>query len=318
MKIRIISILSIISLTGGHMNAAPLNLDNVSAQANWMIHVDFKSLLKTEVGQFVLAEIKKQPNAQRQLAGIKAAFGVDIEGLGHLTAFGRGENEKGIAIASGGFNAKQLEGFFALNEKIDTSTYAGKTIYYENKKAFAIIDEETVVAGTGADYVKHGIDVLDGKESSLNPDKLLNELAKAIPYPVAQGVANLKGIMKFNPPKKAPEAAILKKANAIGLAVGEVEGEVRVAAVMKTADEATAGHLENVLRGAASLLTLGADLDPKVAELATAIKTHVAREGSHVRIYLGVSAELVKEQMAKEMAKDKARQANDSDDANAR
>jgi hypothetical protein len=316
MKIRFISILSIIGLTGGHLSAAPLELDNVSAQANWMIHVDFEGLLKTDVGQFVLAEIKKQPNAQRQLAGIKAAFGVDIEGLGNLTAFGRGDNERGIAIVSGGFNAKQLEGFVALNEKIESSTYAGKTIYAENRKAFVIIDEDTIVAGTGKDYVKHGIDVIAGKQPSRDASKLLNELAKAIPYPVAQGIADLSEIMKFNPPKKALEAAMLKKASAIGLAIGEVDGEVRVAAVMKAADEATAGHLENVLRGAASLITLGTDLDPKVAELATAIKTHVSREGSHVRIYLGVSASLVKEAMVKEMAKKKAQEGNDSDDAN--
>ncbi|MBU63456.1 MAG: hypothetical protein CMI26_13245 [Opitutae bacterium] len=315
MKIRILSILSLITFSGGHLSAGPLELGKVSAQANWMVHVDFESLLKTDVGQFLLAEIKKQPNARRQLAGIKAAFGVDIDGLGNLTAYGRGENEKGIAIASGGFNAKQLEGFIALNEEIEASNHAGKTIYSENEKAFAIIGEDTIVAGTGADYVKHGIDVMDGKEPSRDTDKILNELAKAIPYPVAQGIADLKGIMKFNPPMKAPEAAMLKKASAIGLSVGEVDGEVRVAAVMKTADESTAGHLENVLRGAASLMTLGSDLDPKVAELASAIKTHVSREGSHVRIYLGVSADLVKEEMAKEMAKKKVQEGNDSIDA---
>ena len=38
MNIRIFSILTIIGLTGGRLNAAPLELDNVSAQANWMIH----------------------------------------------------------------------------------------------------------------------------------------------------------------------------------------------------------------------------------------------------------------------------------------
>ena len=316
MKIRILPILSLITLSGGHLSAGPLEVDNVSAQANWMIHVDFEGLLKTDVGQFLLAEIKKQPNAQRQLAGIKAAFGVDIEGLGNLTAFGRGEDEKGIAIASGGFNAKQIEGFFALNDKIEISAHAGKTIYSEKKMAFTIINEDTIVAGTGTDHVKHGIDVLTGKQPSSEANVLLNELAKAIPYPIAQGIADLKMITKLNPPMKTPEAAMLKKASAIGLAIGEVDGEVRVAAVIKAADEATAGHLENVLRGTASLMTLGADLDPKVAELATAIKTHVSREGSHVRIYLGVSADLVKEAMAKEMAKKKAQEGNDSDDSN--
>ena len=316
MNIRIFSILTIIGLTGGRLNAAPLELDNVSAQANWMVHVDFESLLKTDVGQFLLAEIKKQPNAQRQLAGIKAAFGVDIEGLGNLTAYGRGENEKGIAIASGGFNAKQIEGFFALNDKIEISAHAGKTIYSEKKMAFTIINEDTIVAGTGADHVKHGIDVLTGKQPSSDANVLLNELAKAIPYPIAQGIADLKMITKLNPPMKAPEAAVLKKTSAIGLAVGEVDGEVRIAAVMKAADATTAGHLENILRGATSLLALGADVDPKVAELAGAIKTHVSREGSHVRVYLGVSVDLMKEQMVKEMAKKKAQQDNDSDDAN--
>ena len=119
------TILSLLALAGGHLNAASLDLGKVSAQSNWVVHLDFEGLLKTEVGKFLLAEIKKDPKAQRQLAGIKAAFGVDIEGLGNLTAFGRGENDKGIAIASGGFNAKQLEGFVALNENVKSSNYNG-------------------------------------------------------------------------------------------------------------------------------------------------------------------------------------------------
>ncbi|SVE54010.1 uncharacterized protein METZ01_LOCUS506864, partial [marine metagenome] len=232
---------------------AQLDLRQVSAQANWVVHVDFEGVLKTDVGKFLLAEIKKDPKAQRQLAGIKAAFGVDIEGLGNFTAYGRGEKEKGIAIASGGFNPKQLEGFVSLNEKIETSTYGGKTIYAENKNAFAIVDENTVVAGSGNAFVKHGLDVLAGKQPSMKTNDILNELAKAIPSPVAVAIADLNSIAEFNPPKKAPEAAILKKASSLGLAVGEVDGQVRVAAVLKAADETTAGHLENVLRGGASL-----------------------------------------------------------------
>ena len=129
------------------------------------------------------------------------------------------------------------------------------------------------------------------------------------------GIADLKGIAEFNPPKNAPEAAILKKATALGLAIGEVDGQVRVAAVLKAADETTAGHLENILRGGASLIVLGADLDPKVAELASTVKTRVARDGSHVRVYLGVPANLVKKQLAEEMSKNKAAQADEGDGA---
>ena len=309
----ITTILSLLALAGGHLNAASLDLGKVSAQSNWVVHLDFEGLLKTEVGKFLLAEIKKDPKAQRQLAGIKAAFGVDIEGLGNLTAFGRGENDKGIAIASGGFNAKQLEGFVSLNEKIETSTYGGKTIYAENKNAFAIVDENTVVAGSGNEFVKHGLDVLAGKQPSMKTNEVLNELAKAIPSPVAVAIADLNSIAEFNPPKKAPDAAILKKASSLGLAVGEVDGQVRVAAVLKAADETTAGHLENVLRGGASLLALGADLDPNVAELAATVKTHVSRDGSHVQVYLGVSADLVKKKLAEEIAKDRARKAEEGD-----
>ena len=314
MKKKIIAILSLLSLAGIPAKAAKLAVDKVSDQANFVAHVDFETLLKTEVGKFILAEIKKNPMTQRQLAGIKAAFGVDLEGLGNMTVFGRGEPEKGIIFASGGFNAQQIEGFFALNEKIETSAYKGKTIYHENRKAFAIVNEDTIIAGSGEEFVKHGLDVFSGREPSMKKSDLLADLAKAIPYPVAIAIADLKRIAKLNPPKKAPEAAILKKARALGVALGETEGQVRMAAVLKASDEETAQHLENVMRGGASIIALGADLDPKLAELAGTVKTHVAREGLNVRFYLGVSADLVKEKMAEEMAKENSASATAEDE----
>ena len=143
---------------------------------------------------------------------------------------------------------------------------------------------------------------------------LLADLAKAIPYPVAIAIADLKRIAKLNPPKKAPEAAILKKARALGVALGETEGQVRMAAVLKASDEETAQHLENVMRGGASLIALGADLDPKLADLAGTVKSHVARDGLNVRFYLGVSADLVKEKMAEEMAKENSASATAEDE----
>lgn len=312
MKLRSIAILAAsLAMGGAHLHAAALDLGKVSAKSNFVAHLDFEAARQTSIGKFLLAEIKKDPKVERQLAGVKAAFGLDLEGLGQITVYGRGEKDKGIAVASGGFNVQQLEGFLSLSDKVETSKHEGVTIYATGDGAAAIVGKDTVVAGSGADYVKHGLDVLSGSQPSLGENRLLEELAKAVPSPVASATANLRGIAEFNP-VKGPEAAILKKADLLGLSIGETEGQVRGAAVLRAADEETAQHLENVLRGLTSLISLGADLDPKVAELAKQVKTYVGRDGRFVRAYIGISAELVTQKLAEEIAKKKARRAQPS------
>ena len=300
-----------IATGAAQLHPAPLDLGKVSAKSNFVAHLDFEAARDTSIGKFLLAEIKKDPTVERQLAGVKAAFGLDLEGLGQLTVYGRGEKDKGIAVASGGFNVQQLEGFLSLSDNLETSKYKGGTIYATNDGAAAIVGKDTVVAGSGVDFVKHGLDVLAGSQTSLGENRILEELAKAVPSPVASATANLLGIAEFSP-VSGPEAAILKKADLIGLSIGEAEGQVRAAAVLQAADEETAKHLENVLRGLTSLISLGADLDPEIAELAAKVKTYVGRDGRFVRAYLGISAELVMEKLAEEIAKKKAPKAQSS------
>ena len=73
--------LGLIAMPFAFLSASPPNFKQVSKQANWVAHIDFQSILKSKIGSHVFSEIKKDPNVAQQIAGIKAALGIDIENL---------------------------------------------------------------------------------------------------------------------------------------------------------------------------------------------------------------------------------------------
>ena len=93
--------------------------------------------------------------------------------------------------------------------------------------------------------------------------------------------------------------------------VGEQGDMLMASAVLQTADEATAKHVENIARGFTSLLALGADMEPELAELMAKTKTKVSRKGQIVSVKLGIDIKTVKETITKEMDKKRANK-NDS------
>lgn len=95
------------------------DMEKIPQNANWVAHVNFETFRSSEVGSFVLKEILKLPQMKQKLDGLKIGFGVDIDQLGFVTAYGSGAKNEGVIFAKGGFNTKQLEGFASLNEKVE-------------------------------------------------------------------------------------------------------------------------------------------------------------------------------------------------------
>ena len=92
--------------------------EKIPPSANWIAHLDFEAFRSSKIGALVLEEIRKFPQMKQKLDGLKIGFGVDIDQLGFVTAYGSGAKNEGVIFAKGGFNTKQLEGFASLNEKV--------------------------------------------------------------------------------------------------------------------------------------------------------------------------------------------------------
>lgn len=298
----------------GTVHAKPIDFSKVSAESNWVIHADLEALRKSEVGSFIIAKAKQDPEIAKGINSLKVIFGLDIDALSSLTAYGRGEPKKGIISAQGGIDAERLQALVALNQSYSSEKHGDTVIHIFDKhtgdaKAAAFTAKDALMLSPSAGFTKHGLDVASGKAPALEPKGIYQVVSSALPRPILMAAVNIKGIAEFIKAADGPEAAIIQKANAIGLVVGETGDKLMAAVILEASDEETASHVENVVRGFTSLLSLGADMEPDLAELLAKTKTSVTRDGRIVSVKLGIDNDIVKGTIAREMAKKQANQA---------
>ena len=288
------------------MAAAPTPDHKVSKQANWVAHLDFQSILNSRIGSHILDEARKDPQFTQQLNGLKAVFGLDLEKLGVATAYGSGKEDEAIILAHGGMNATQLEGFAALNENVQIQKRGKRTLYSFKKGAFSALGPQAVIAAPNQKLLAHGLDVLDGKAPSQAESAVSSHLTGMIDKPMAMMTMSIGKVMALqNQSIPAPQAAIMKKAELVGFAMGESGNSMRMAMALRASDEETAVHLENVMRGASSMLALGADvgIDPQLDEILPKMKTSVTRKKRNVGLMVEIDTALVLAKITEEMEK---------------
>ncbi len=282
---------------------------HISQKANFVAHVDFQSILNSKIGSHLMAEAHKQPKFAQQLKGLKTVFGLDIEKLGSATAYGSGKKDEAIVIAHGGINSLQLEGFASLNENAVLQEKGDKKLYAFPKGAFCTLGPDSVMVASNKKLLDHGLDVLSGKSPSQKNNPMLSHLAVIVEKPMAILTVQVPKVIAMQGRTiSVPEAAIIKKADMMGFAIGESGSSIRVGMVMRAENDETAEHLENVLRGAASLLAMGGGLDKQLDEVLDKMATSVSREKRIVRLQLELDSDFILEKFTQEMEKKKGSQ----------
>ncbi len=285
--------------------ANPLDLSQVSDDANWLMHVDFDSTRNSVIGSFILEEFEAKPEAVERMAAMTTTFGVDPKAFSNLTMFGNGEHKKGIAIMKGGLDAEKLIAFAKLNKTLETSQAGKHEIHSLNRDkrhpvAFATLNNNVIVGGPNAGLVSRGIKLVRGKAPSRDPIGLLGELRQVIEKPGFISYVDIVKASKFHDLDKHG-AAMMKKAHSAGMAMGEADGELKIVAIIKANDEETATQLENMARGALAMAALGKESNPRLANILESQK--VSRNGNTVTVQIGLAIETIKEAIEREMEK---------------
>ena len=288
------------------------DMEKIPQNANWVAHVNFETFRSSEVGSFVLKEILKLPQMKQKLNGLKIGFGVDIDQLGFVTAYGSGAKNEGVIFAKGGFNTKQLEGFASLNEKVEIKTVKGQKIYSSPKVAFSPMGPDSMIAATKEELLKAGLNTRLGNNKKQKNNPILDRLNELVKKPIATITAQIPKVRKMEKPLKsisATEQAIMEKLDWAGFALGESGASIEIACVMNTEDIKTAEHMENILRGVSSLLSLSTEIeplfqnDPKLNKIIPHIKTSVSRKSQIVGMQLEMDTAFLLEMIKEEMAK---------------
>ncbi len=230
------------------VNAGPLDLKQVPADAKWVVHVDVDALRESTVVQKAheLAEPSHREICERVFA-IAGLFGANPkQHLRGITLYGGmlGKPE-GVMIVHSDFNRGLLEGTIKLAPDYHSDRYDSHELHswrpqllafkgVQGKISAAFYRTNVLVMGGTEDELKRGLDVLDGKRPGLAGTR--NTLSEAVP---AGTVFLLRAIGPAEP-SLADLLGFLKDTDSMSIAVGEYQGEVfkEGRLVVKTPDAA--------------------------------------------------------------------------------
>ena len=319
---KILLLLSTLLFTiSGTASEKQIGLEKVPPSANWIAHLDFEAFRSSEIGAFVLQDILKVPHIKQKMTGLKNAFGVDIFQSGFVTAFGSGKKNEVFIYAQGGFNTKQLEGFASLNEKVEIKTVKGQKIYSSPKVAFSPLGPDSMIAATNEELLKAGLNSRLGNNKKQKNNPIMDRLNELVKRPIVTITAHIPKVRKMEKPLKSispTEQAIMEKLDWAGLSLGESGESIRIACVMNTENIKTAEHMENILRGVSSLLSLSTEIeplfqnDPKLNKIIPHIKTSVSRKSQIVGMQFEMDTAFLLEMIEEEMAKKRKVKENSS------
>jgi len=313
-----ITILAAIALVASPaVFAGPLVKANVSADADWVVHLNNGRLAKTELGKSIRAELIAM-GIEEKLKSFELIFGFNpIDDLRNITIYGNGTDEKKVVVlAEGDFDPNQLVSLVSMNPMHEELSHGDSTVHKwldenemdENnapKSMYGSIHKgKTVILSRGVDAVTQAIDVLDG--SAANAVDSLNQPALsskgAFIQIVGTNIARLAA--------QQGQAAMLKQAESISLAVGEVDSKFYAAASLIASNPETAQAIGKMADGIIAFMSLARQEQPQLAQIANAMK--LSYEDNRVSMRLEVDSNKVmaflKEQWQKEAEKKKASQ----------
>jgi hypothetical protein len=180
---------------------------------------------------------------------------------------------------------------------------------------------DSMIAATKEELLKAGLNARLGNNKKQKNNPILVRLNELVKKPIATITAQIPKVRKMEKPLKsisATEQAIMEKLDWAGLSLGESGESIRIACVMNTENIKTAEHMENILRGVSSLLSLSTEIeplfqnDPKLNKIIPHIKTSVSRKSQIVGMQLEMDTAFLLEMIEGEMAKKRKDKENSS------
>jgi hypothetical protein len=240
-----------IAIATATAHAGPWHPQQVSAEAQWMLHADLDGMRATAIGRGLAASIEQSKG--RQLRAFKRMFSVNpLTDLDSVTLYGPGAKDQAVALLEGRFDRAHIEDVIGGADDYRPHDHGGVTVHQwtdQKKSQFAAFAADNrIVFSEREALVHHALDVLAGKAAA----------AADVPFftagpgaPVLHGFAMLEAIEM-----DGRESKLLRKAQALRLAVAEVDGKLAARAAIDAAEPRTAGRMRRVLDGLAAFSEL--------------------------------------------------------------
>ncbi len=305
-----------LGLLAGAVQAEPFRMADVAADAKWIAHADVDTLKGTRLGDRVLDKLNEN-EVEVKLEALEAVFNFDPrEDLSGLTLYGSaGDSQEAVAVIRGNFDAKRLVTLIRAGDTYKKSTHGAHRIHSwideeepDKRKYGSFPDDNTLVISDAKAMVKDALDVLDGTGKSLSPS---GELGDAVAG--NNGSFFIAAVNMAELPDLAPDAAMLKKARAFQLSLGEAGSDVEGTLRLTATDEDVAEQVQKVLEGMIAFAHLNQEDQPELLAIAKAAE--ITRDGNVVEVVLRHPADEVIAFLEEQAEKDKLAKAEAESDS---
>ena len=289
--------------------AGPLMKQQVSATANWVVHLDYEQAIESQIGQLVRQEMAKF-GIEEKLEDFATVFSFHpVDDIRDVTVYGSGPaHEEAVVIIEGKFDPEKLLALVRLNEQYEEIDYGDITLHkwlHEHKKGGhrhimygCLCDGDIVVMSAGLDAVTQAIDVLKGTASNAASgvfDQVELNTQGAFLQVAANGVAEMA--------REQGKCAGFGQTDEIGLAIGETEGIFYIDMGLLTKSEEAASGITKILEGIGALSSLAGQERPVLAEFVQRVQ--LSCQGNAIQMHFEADSEslfqFLKDQAEKKM-----------------
>jgi len=253
--------------------AGPLDGKAVSAQAQWVVHLDADAMRSSAMAQKVYeAAIEQDRSIPKKMDDALAQFKFDPrKDLHGITVYGpKVGSREAVVLVYADVDRAALEERVKQAQDYKAGKHGPHEIHSfkaprENRTVSGAILPKVVVLAEGEQALGAALDVLDGKSSGLAKD---SPLGAEMPTG-ALLVLRAAGIGEAELPFKSP---LVQQSESLDVAVGEYQGKAFVQAAVRTKTPETAQQLKGLLEGFRAAALLGKEQDPDAKKIVESIK----------------------------------------------
>lgn len=257
--------------------AEPLNPAHVSAEAKWLIHIDFDAAENSPFAKRY--EQEQGERLQKVNQHISEHYGIkSLKGLSGLTLYGTNyEQHRGTAVLFAEYDGEKMVSFLKQQSGYKAESHGDVELHtwtqhdarhnqdFEITAAFP--KENVLVAGRPAEDVKQAVDLVNGKGTSLKGKEspLVGEVPKGT---IFRGAAvELAGLKQRERPMP-----ILSQGKKVNVVFGESEGKTFANSTFEAESAEVADQLQQVLEGFKAMAALQTAEQPALKPLTDALK----------------------------------------------
>lgn len=276
--------LALVALLGlaGTLRAAPLDCEQVAADAKWLAHIDIDSIKDSALAEKVHEHLlQKHPEAEDHLAKFAEVWHFNpLFDLHGVTLYGtKLKKDTGVVIVNAKVDQELLLKKARQAPQHRESTHGQYQLHtwkhadgtkHEHDMTGVFFRPDVIVFGGSLDEVEAALDVLDGTKPNLAGKD--SPLAAKVPA----GTFVLACVAGLDKAKDLPnEPPMLKQVKAITLAIGENDGDSFMTGRMTVKKPEFAEQMKQIVEGARAMALMAHNGDAEAAKIINALKIDI-------------------------------------------